>query len=76
MMTDGKSYDNVVTPGRMFRRKGIKCYAVGIGKRFNRRQLLQITGGARNQVVTARFRRLGSIVGAIGRGACRGKRTI
>ncbi|XP_068757174.1 collagen alpha-6(VI) chain-like [Montipora capricornis] len=76
VMTDGKSYDNVATPGRMFRRKGIKCYAVGIGKRFNRRQLLQITGGARNQVVTSRFRRLGSIVGAIGRGACRGGRPI
>lgn len=76
MMTDGKSFDNVARPGQIFRRKRIKCYAVGIGRRFNKRQLLQITGGARNLVVTAGFKSLQSIVGAIGRGVCRGKRTI
>ena len=75
-MTDGKSFDNVARPGQIFRRKHIKCYAVGIGKRFNKRQLLQITGGARNLVVTAGFKSLRSIVGAIGRGVCRGKRII
>ncbi|XP_015775216.1 PREDICTED: vitrin-like [Acropora digitifera] len=75
-MTDGKSFDNVARPGQIFRRKRIKCYAVGIGRRFNKRQLLQITGGARNLVVTAGFKSLRSIVGAIGRGVCRGSPPI
>ena len=73
MMTDGRSYDNVARPGQLFRRKNIKCYAVGIGRKFNRRQLLQIAAGDRRHVVTAGFRNLRSIAGTIGRKACRGK---
>ena len=72
MMTDGRSQDSVVGPARLFRGRNIKCYAVGIGRKFNRRQLLQIAAGDRRHVLTAGFRNLGSIAGAIGRRACRG----
>ena len=71
-MTDGKSFDSVVAPGRIYRARHIKCYAVGIGHKFNRRQLLQITGGDKRHVLTAGFRSLPSIVRTIGRRACRG----
>ena len=71
-MTDGKSQDSVLHPARMFRARRIKCYAVGIGHKFNRHQLLQIAGGDRNHVLTAGFRSLPTIVGTIGRRACRG----
>ena len=71
-MTDGKSQDNVVSPERMLRRKGISCYAVGIGKHYNTHQLRQIAGNSR-RVLTAPFRNLISIVNTIGRRACRGK---
>ena len=71
-MTDGRSYDSVVGPARLLRGKNIKCYAVGIGRKFNRRQLLQIAAGDRRHVLTAGFRNLRSIAGTIGRRACRG----
>ena len=72
MMTDGRSYDNVNSPAQLFRRRNIKCYAVGIGRKFNRRQLYQIAAGDRRHVLTAGFRNLGSIVNTIQRRACRG----
>ena len=71
-MTDGRSYDSVVGSARLFRGKNIKCYAVGIGRKFNRRQLLQIAGGDRRHVLTAGFRNLRSIAETIGRRACKG----
>ena len=74
-MTDGRSQDNVNSPAQLFRRRNIKCYAVGIGRRFNRRQLLQIAAGDRRHVLTAGFRNLGSIVNTIQRRACRGMTT-
>ena len=73
MMTDGKSQDSVVAPARLFRQRNIKCYAVGIGHKYNRRQLLQIAAGDRRHVLTAGFKNLRSIVGTIGRRACGGK---
>ena len=71
-MTDGKSQDNVVSPARMLRRKGVSCYAVGIGRHYNTHQLRQIAGD-RGRVLTAPFKNLISIVNTIGRRACRGK---
>ena len=72
-MTDGRSYDRVGGPGQLFRRKNIICYAVGIGRKFNKRQLLQIAAGNRQRVVTAGFRSLKYIAGTISRAACTGK---
>jgi len=71
-MTDGKSQDNVLSPARMLRRRGISLYAVGIGKHYNTHQLRQIAGDKR-RVLTAPFKNLISIVNTIGRRACRGK---
>ena len=72
VMTDGRSYDNVRSPALLLRRRNIKTYAVGIGRRFNRGQLLQIAAGRRSHVLTAGFRQLQSIAGTIGRRACGG----
>ena len=72
VMTDGRSYDSVVGPGRFLQRKRIQCYAVGIGRNYNRKQLLQITAGNRRRVVTASFRNLQSVVRTISRGVCGG----
>ena len=72
-MTDGRSYDRVGGPGQLFRRRNIICYAVGIGRKFNKRQLLQIAAGNRRRVVTAGFRSLKYIAGTISRAACTGK---
>ena len=68
----GDLIDNVNGPAQLFRRRNIKCYAVGIGRKFNRGQLLQIAAGDRRHVLTAGFRNLGSIVNTIQRRACRG----
>ena len=75
VMTDGRSFDNVRSPALLLRGRNIKTYAVGIGRRFNRGQLLQIAAGRRSHVLTAGFRQLQSIAGTIGRRACRGTAT-
>lgn len=72
VMTDGRSYDSVTGPGRLLQRRGIQCYALGIGRNYNRKQLLQITAGNRRRVLTASFRNLQSVVRTISRKACGG----
>lgn len=71
-MTDGRSQDSVSGPSRVLRRRGVKIFCVGIGKRYSMGQLLQISGRRRN-VFTADFRNLGSVVRAVKQKACKGK---
>ena len=70
-MTDGRSQDNVRSS--LLRRRGVKIFCLGIGKRYNMGQLLQMAGSRRN-VFTADFRNLGSVVRAIKQKACKGKK--
>ena len=70
-MTDGKSQDRVRRPAQMLRRQGVRCYAVGIGKHYNTKQLREIAGGS-GRVLTAPFKNLISIVNTVTRRACRG----
>lgn len=73
VMTDGRSQDNVRGPSSLLRRRGVKIFSLGIGKNYNMRQLLQMSG-SRRYVFTADFRNLGSVVRTIKQKACKGKR--
>lgn len=70
-MTDGKSYDKVSRPAAALRNMGVEVFAVGVGKRFSMRQLIQIASNRRH-IFTADFRNLGSFVRAIKQKACKG----
>ena len=71
VMTDGRSQDRVSRPARALKRRGVEIFAVGIGKRYNIRQLFQIASSKRH-VYTAGFRNLASIVRVIKTKACSG----
>ena len=72
VMTDGGSQDSVKRPAQLLRRHGIKIFCIGIGKKYNMRQLLQMAGSQR-YVFTADFRNLRSVVRAVKQKACAGK---
>lgn len=75
VMTDGRSYDNVIRPAQALRGRGIKILSLGVGKRYSMRQLLQMSS-SRRDVFTADFKNLGSVVRLIKRKACKGKRSL
>lgn len=75
VMTDGRSQDRVSEAARMIRRNRVTIFAVGIGKRYNIKQLIQIAS-SRRHVYTAGFRNLPSIVRVIKTKACAGKRIL
>ena len=72
VMTDGRSQDRVGRPAWALKRRGIKIFAIGIGKHYNLPQLLKIASSKRH-VYTAGFRNLASIVRVIKKKACSGK---
>jgi len=69
IMTDGRSYDSVVGPARSMRKAGVEIITLGLGLRYNIRQLRQMASN-RRLVFTARFRNLNSVVRVIKRKAC------
>lgn len=69
VMTDGHSYDSVVGPARTLRKGGVEIISLGLGLRYNIRQLRQMASNHR-LVFTARFRNLNSVVRVIKRKAC------
>lgn len=71
VMTDGRSSDHVARPARALRRRGVNIFAIGIGKRYNIRQLFQVASSRRN-VYTSGFKNLKSIVRVIKTKACAG----
>ena len=71
-MTDGISKDSVVGPSRDLRNAGVRILALGLGKRFRRTQLIQMTN-KRKYVFSADFRNLKSVVRSISRLVCGGK---
>ena len=72
VMTDGRSSDRVRSRAKALHRSGINTFAIGIGKNYNMRQLIQIASSKRN-VYVARFRNLPNIVRVIKSKACKGK---
>ena len=75
VMTDGRSYDNVLRHALSIRRKGIRILTLGVGKRYSMRQLIQMSSNRRN-VFTADFKNLGSVVKIVKRRACKGNLPI
>lgn len=75
VMTDGRSYDNVLRPALRIRGRGIRILSFGVGKRFSMGQLLQMSANRRN-VFTADFKNLGSAVRSLKRRACAGNPQI
>ena len=75
VMTDGRSSDRVRSRAIALHRSGINTFAIGIGKNYNMRQLIQIASSKRN-VYVARFRNLPNIVRVIKSKACKGKLLI
>ena len=71
VMTDGRSSDRVRSRAKALHRSGINTFAIGIGKNYNMRQLIQIASSKRN-VYVARFRNLPNIVRVIKSKACKG----
>ena len=68
-MTDGRSYDSVIRPARTLRKGGVEVISLGLGLRYNIRQLRQMASN-RRLVFTAGFRNLNSVVRVIKRKAC------
>ena len=75
VMTDGRSYDNVIRPAVSIRGRGVRILSFGVGKRYSMRQLLQISATRRN-VFTADFKNLGSAVRSLKRRACAGNQGL
>ena len=71
VMTDGRSGDRVRGRALALHRSGIETFAIGIGKNYDIRQLIQIASTRRN-VYVARFRNLPNIVRVIKSKACKG----
>lgn len=71
VITDGRSYDRVNAPARALRRMGVEIFALGVGRRYNSRQLIQMASNRRH-VITASFKNLGSMVRIIKQKACTG----
>lgn len=71
VMTDGRSGDRVRGRALALHRSGIETFAIGIGKNYDIRQLIQIASTKRH-VYVARFRSLPNIVRVIKSKACKG----
>ena len=72
VMTDGISQDSVVGSSRALRNTGVRILALGIGRKFRRAQLNQITTNPR-YVFNSQFRDLHRVVTSIKRTVCKGK---
>ena len=68
-MTDGISQDRVRRPALALRSQGVWVYALGIGRRYRRRQLMQIATNGR-YVFTANFRSLSRVARRISGKIC------
>ena len=73
LITDSKSYDGVSKPAVVLRNMGTEVFALGIGKRYSIRQLIQIASNRRH-IFTVDFRNLGSLVRALKEKACKGRK--
>ena len=73
VLTDGISYDDVIVPARRLRRTGVSIYALGLGLKYSRRQLLKIAGTPRH-VFTSKFADLNTAARKIVRRICSGRK--
>ena len=71
VMTDGRSGDRVRGRALALQRAGIETFAIGIGRNYDIRQLIQIAS-SRRRVYVAGFKNLPNIVWVIKSKACKG----
>ena len=69
LITDGEFYDGVSEPAAILRNMGVEVLALGVGKHYSIRQLIQIASNRRH-IFTVDFRNLGSFVRAVKEKAC------
>lgn len=70
VITDGASSDDVSGPASSLKKNGVELFALGIGSRYSRSQLIKIASSPLN-VFTAGFSRLGTVVRAVKAKVCR-----
>ena len=70
IITDGASSDSVSGPASSLKKEGVELFALGIGSRYSRSQLIRIASSPLN-VFTAGFSRLGTVVRAVKEKVCR-----
>lgn len=70
IITDGASSDGVSRPATSLKGDGVELFALGIGSRYSRSQLIRIASSPLN-VFTAGFSRLGKVVRAVKEKVCR-----
>lgn len=70
IITDGKSSDGVSGAASSLKKDGVELFALGIGSRYSRSQLIRIASSPLN-VFTAGFSRLGTVVRAVKEKVCR-----
>lgn len=74
LLTDGPSEDDVSRPSRYLKAKGVKIFALGIGRYINGKQLDTIASRPRRtHIFTADWRHLQLIVNPIRDAVCLGK---
>lgn len=71
-MTDGVSYDSVAGPAKRLHTLGVEVYALGMGLKYNKRQLRMIASDPRN-VYTSKFADLDKVALIIRKRLCPGK---
>jgi collagen type VI alpha len=74
IMTDGITYDDIKKPTRQLHRAGVETYALGIGLKYSRRQLLNMATDKRH-VKTSKFANLRRAAKLIVKDICRSKQT-
>ena len=70
VITDGRSLDSVRSPARYLKRRKVTICSVGIGRRYNVRQLYQMAS-SRRFVFKSRFRNVGKLVEPIQKAVCK-----
>ena len=72
VLTDGVSYDSVAGPARRLRALGVEIFSLGVGKKYNKRQL-RLIGSDRKHVYTSKFVDLDKVALTIRKQLCPGK---
>jgi uncharacterized protein YegL len=76
ILTDGVSYDDVVSASNYARSNGISLIAVGIGANVNQPQLLQIAQTSSNMILISNYSELSLLVKYISNYMCKQTVTI
>ena len=72
VMTDGRSADKVEAHAQRLKATGVTIFAFGIGKRYNRRQLMRMATD-RKHMITRDFRAMSRAIKPLAQDVCSGK---